>query len=545
MYAIAALLAVTVAGADPFDKAELRRIIRLPTADVSFNWRFLDGQLVVPDANAFLPDEIAATDKAVQSDPSNPDLCHKLADLYEQAGDQAKADAADKRAVELYRARLARNPKDGLCRARRAQAQHWQANWERIDTELREAAASSPGEWECWMIRSRFLRLRAVTTLVGESESRRFGLMEVAIRVRDGRLRQDTLKEAETLYREALQCLDRATAIAPTRLEPVADRLGCDGAEAAILWAKQSLEGERVDPALLQRLALRHTPDLWRAAALAPDSSPLVGGAAFMELAHAQKYLNGPPAGLETMTSLTPESRKAIRDTIARLRRIAASADLQTKTNAAETLACISDASGEPAGAEEFLAEVVRRKPSLEGAWNLWTCLVVKKPNHQAELLALCRERFNSKDCAWNRFLLARAYDEAGRVAEARKVLEEALQREPDDVECNFSLAAELMRTGNAADLDRAGKLLKHGAGVGGNDRSEMRRARFLNYGILWCTYLALSDQFDELRVVATNLKDHALFDQRLIEFERIVGPEQMLAPPPGPVIRPVSGTSR
>src|SRR5262245_50323805 len=129
MYAIAALLAVTVAGADPFDKAELRRSIRQPTGDLSFSTSFSNGQFVVPDAEAFLPEEIAAADRAARSDPSNPDLCHKLADLYVRAGDQAKADAANKRAVELYRARLAQNPKDGLCRARCAQAQHWHENW--------------------------------------------------------------------------------------------------------------------------------------------------------------------------------------------------------------------------------------------------------------------------------------------------------------------------------------------------------------------------------------------------------------------------------
>lgn len=543
MYAIAALLAVTVVGADPFDKAELRRSIRQPTGDLSYNAQITDGQFFPPDAGVFLPEEIAAADKAARSDPSNPDLWHKLADLYEQADDNAKANAANKRAVELYRARLVQNPKDGLCRARCAQAEPWNANWEQIDTELREAVASSPGEWECWTIRSRFLGLRAMTVLVGEFDHRQnFGPSEVGIRVRDGWIGQKNLKEAEAFSRESLQCLDRAIAIAPTRPEPVAAKVGCAAEEAVILWAKQFLEGENADPALLQRLTSRRLPDLWRAAALAVDSSPLVGSAACLELMDARQYINGLPTGLENVPSLTPESRKAIRDTITRLRRIAASGDLQTKTIAAETLACICEATGEQAGAEEFLAEVVRRKPSLEGAWKLWTLLVVKKPEHRAELVALCRARFEAKDSARTRYWLARAYDEAGRGAEARKLLEEALQREPDDFECNLSLAVVLMRTGSAADFDRAGKLLKHAEAIG---MKEPTRDRLLNYALLRCTYLALSDQLDELRQMATELKERKLFDYRMGEFEKIVGSEQILAPPPGPVIRPVSGTSR
>jgi tetratricopeptide (TPR) repeat protein len=542
MYAMAALLALMVAGADPFDKAELRRSIRQPTADLPIGAGFTNGQFIVPDANAFLPEEIAAADKAARSDPSNPDLCHELANLYERAGDNARADAANKRAAELYRARLAQNPKDGLCRARCAHAQDWTGKWEQFDTELREAVANNPGEWECWTIRSLFLRSRSAMTLTGESSIQHFGPREIGVRVRDGWITQESVKEAEALLREAVQCAERAAAIAPTQSEPFFARVQCAASETVILWAKSFLEGERVEPALLQRMTVQQLPALRHAADLAADSSPLVGSAACLELQDARSYLSGRPAGLESMPSLTPESRKAIRDTIARLRRIAASADLQTQTIAAETLACIGDASGEPVGAEEFLAQIVRRRPSLDGAWELWTRLVEKKPNHQAELLDLCRKRFDSKDCARNRFLLARACDEAGRVAEARKLLEEALQREPQNTDCNLSLAAVLMRTGNAADLDRAGQLLKN-ADV--NGMKESLRVRFLNYAILCCTYLALSDRLDELRQLATELKDGDSFDQRMIEFERIVGPEQMLAPPPGTVIRPVSGASR
>jgi tetratricopeptide (TPR) repeat protein len=267
-----------------------------------------------------------------------------------------------------------------------------------------------------------------------------------------------------------------------------------------------------------------------------------LGGVIFLELQVAGGNAADKPVGLDSMRFLSDDSRRAIRGAIARLRQLALADDLHTATDAAEVLATICLLCGESAGAEQCLDRVLRLNPSLEGAWDLRIRLLLDKPDRKSEIVAICQERLKHKESARNFFLLAKAYDEAHRPDDARRMLEAALLKEPDDFNCNLGLCALLMRRDNAAAMQRAAQLLLHAKPIWEKQRTLEGSCEFY---LLTFAYAALTGELDSMRAMGSLVKDLDMFDERFREFESIVGPDLLLAPPPGVQLLPASGSPK
>jgi len=548
MHGIVAVLAVLSVASGPVDKDQLRKSIDLPEISLLGGLYYNNGLFEIPDKDAFLPDEIAAAEKAVAADPQNPEVYRKLALIYDRSKDFPRRNAANNKAAELYRTCLDQHPENGIMRARhvdflRATSDSPRQNWAELDAETSKAIASNAGEWECWITRSELLCCRAVMALIGKSvmevPSGPAAVMELISR---GQITDANLSAARRILDEAIQCADRAATLAPNRAEPCKQRMQLVTAEVLLEWARQSLHGEVPEFSLFLRLSLRHLPELWHAALCSPDDCELLGGAACLELQQALSIWKGKPTGLDSIPTLSENARKSIRQAIGYLRQQAALNDRRVKAFAAEVLAKLSILAGEPCGAEVFLADVVRSRPLLEAAWDLRIQLLMTNPRSRPEFLAACLDRLRAKDNAHNRFLLALAYFSDNQTDKAREQLELGAQNEADDLDSALGLAAVLMRTGNAADLDRAGRLLNVAKVLFAKTPN---KRSFQNYSLLRCTYLALNDRITELQEFASNFKAADATDDRFARFERIVGAETLLEPPPGTQILPVSGTSK
>jgi len=423
MYALVTAVAVVTVAAEPFDKARLRDSVCMPRLQLPASARFRDGLLAYPDEDVFLPDEVAACEQSISADPNNPDKYRELAELLDRGNEKARADVARNKAAELYQARLAQHPEDGVARARYASIRNWTDEAEQIDEDFRKAVASSPKEWECLLLRSQFL-VRRMAELVAPAAKGRFGPAAVTDAVRSGHLTEAKVREAQRLFDESSQSLDRAAALAPNKSEVYVRRAALGSFEVMLVWAKQALKGEPTSWEAMSGCMYQHSQDLWRAAFAAPQDSRLLGTAAYVELAKARKNPIVSSLAADKTLSLPADSRKAVVWAAGELRRLAAADDVLTKTKAAEMLALVNILFDEPLGAESFLAGVVRQRPSLEAAWDLEIASLRGRPEKAAAAVALCQERLRYKDAPRNHLLLAASYLEAKQPAEARKALE-------------------------------------------------------------------------------------------------------------------------
>jgi tetratricopeptide (TPR) repeat protein len=573
MYAALASLAIMATGAEPFDKGALRSAIHLPVPSGEFGGVYSTTGDIEIDWVAYLPEETGVAERATRSSPKDPDRYRDLAKLYFGAGEQAKAKAAEARAAELYRQCLTARPNDGLMRAHYADCLDWTERREEVDVALQRAVDATPVEWECWAIRARFLfgesnylLFGSVTkdfrTDFGQVREKKAVLRQ---RVLSGKITDKMLSDAKKLCEEGSRCLDRATVVAPK--EP----------RLAILQAALTIRRYYVDFATMLRSghvdaeiedSFRKTEitALRRAATLAPGNVRIVGFTAFKEVMAAGFRLNSSgvqsddlrvgvhrtadnqsaespalagmrPQGLNMLPGLSTESLAGIRRTIGRLQQVAAGENRRDAADAAELLGLISALFDEPTGAEEYLDLALKRDPALEQAWYLRIALAAWS-NDQLKVISLCQDRLRHKDCAKIRCVLARALDEAHRPDEARKVLEEAVLRYPDDIQCTVGLATLLLRPDDPSDLKRAGQLLDHSLATLRKDFTPDRplsdKKIFQDFLVPRFGYLALTGQFDEICTVLEGVKAQDCMDDRLKELLRILGPSLLLPPVPG-----------
>jgi tetratricopeptide (TPR) repeat protein len=544
MNAILSAMALMAVEAEPIDANLVRKTIWLPDIQQMVVFVTADA-LVIPDADAFAADEIPAVEAMARDNPSNADCYWKLASLYQKAGNRAKADVAYSKAEELYQARLSTNPEDGLSRARLAAISNRGVPRNELRREFRQAVMNSPREWECRELQFNYLTVQVEEVFSSPGSRSICGPRYHGIRqfqVNNKVFGAAALRDRLSLLDEAIEGLDQAAKLFPKNPKVLVDRMAGAWLRVALSDAIQHAQGEFPDADESYRASRKLLSDIWTAAALAPNNARIIGGAACCELIFALKFEKNRPKSLDEVPGLSAEKRKSITDVVYRLRQLSDNADLQTATDGAESLAEIDCLCGGAFGAEECLARLVQRRPSLRGAWDLRRSLLIRQKSRRNELIALCAERLKYDDSARNRYFLAEAYARARRTAEARKTLDEALAKEPDNFDCTLGLAAVLMLTGDAADLDRAGRLLKL---CNLYVRNQPTRDEAINYAVLQGAYYALRDQVDELRELVSSIKEGGVSDERLDEFEKIVGPDILLAPPPGIPIQPVSGTRK
>jgi tetratricopeptide (TPR) repeat protein len=535
MYAAIAVLAGLAIQAEPFDKQKLLNAIGMPEANLGTMATLNnEGQVSLPDTPLFTQRDIAVAEQALREDPNNPDRYRALSKLYRLARHWEKAKTVEAKAVELYRARLAGQSNDGLSLARYADCLDWPKQAEETDAALRQAVQLSPGEWECWTIRSQFLQSRA-SELVGGNQSDTFRATQmIQARVGTGKTTSVELSAAQALYAEALRCLDRAAAVAPKEPKVYYARAGSHSVRLNLDFAAVCVNGEHFDVGqCLEKSKKEALPEMRRAAAVAPDDFHIVAYLACMELDVAKALGSWTP--LEQAATLSPEARITVRRALVLLRQAAAGSNLRDAAEAAELLGMICCKTSESPAAEACLKAVLERDPALDGARDMLLTLVVLRPGHsQEEALALAHERLRLKDSPQNRLVLAKVLDEAARPEEARQVLEEAVQKEPGDYLCNVALASLLLRRDNPADLKLAGEFLDRAIAIAKKTSTIDRSQSVLSFAVARIAYCALIGNYEEASNAVAWLASLGWTDERLEKVKEILGPGVLLPPPPG-----------
>ena len=262
-----------------------------------------------------------------------------------------------------------------------------------------------------------------------------------------------------------------------------------------------------------------------------PDDFRVLGSFAVVESGLAHKSLQAMP--LDSITSLSDDSRVQIRRATAQLRKAAAGENLKDATDAAELLGLICSRVAEPVDAEELLDRLLERRPSLDGAWDIrFTLASCQSAVNADRLLAACRKRLQYNDSSRNRWKLAMVYDAAHMPDEAVHVLEQGLQKEPNDYLSNVFLAVILMKRNGPYEqvkvrqaIDRALKEVQK--------KVPPDPDTVLECFVLEVAHFALSAQYESLYMWLDLAERKGWNDERILKLRKIVGPP-ILLPPPG-----------
>jgi hypothetical protein len=191
--------------------------------------------------------------------------------------------------------------------------------------------------------------------------------------------------------------------------------------------------------------------------------------------------------------------------------------------------------SGDMAKMEESLARAVRLNPELDQAWEMRLGFLAEQKKIE-QVLAVSREWVRHRGTARNRFLLAKACEGAHQPAEAVRVLEVALEHEPDDLYCNLSLAALLMREGDG-DLQRAGLLLERAEQT---MRKRPVEEEIRNWIVLRMTFWALNGQENLALAQLGRLSPERRADERVEALAKVLVTVPSRPPSPwGPASSP------
>jgi tetratricopeptide (TPR) repeat protein len=542
MYTTVAIVAALTIGAEPFDRDQLRKAVGMPTYIVQPGLAIdVFGQIHVGESAADKRQATAAGELALRADPENPERCRELLHLYERTHEYRNIPSVRDRALRLYRARLDKQPNDGLTLARYAECLDWSKQADEADSALRRAVALAPGEWECWVIRSRVLIHRAMELVHANQEDPFTATQAIQTAIHRGEVSSATLAGAQALFDESFRCLDKAIAAAPKQPRIYIIRFSSLTPRFALDYAMNCLKGLPVDTISgFDKVQKQGLADLRRAADVAPDDFRIVGALICSELTAVKAFETSCP--LEEIAGLSADTVNTIRRTMVRLEQVAAGANPADAVQAAELLAIITCRRKESLLAEDCLKQILRRDPSIESAWDSLVLLVAHRPNHTSEeLVAICRDRLRHQDVARTRLVLAKAFVEANRMAEAKQELEEALRKEPDDFMCLIGLASVLLQAGNDADLKRVGELLDKADSIGKNPETSDRTRKAVNFAAPRIAYFALTGQFEQASRWFDTMSGLGWSDERVQKMKQILG-THALAPVPGIGVYPASG---
>jgi tetratricopeptide (TPR) repeat protein len=492
------------------DKEALRQALRLPTASAITNFKVdsLSGLVMWGDKPDY-PGDIAAARKSLRGDAGDAERFSHLAGLYAAAGDEAQEQAARTKAIALYREQLKARPNDpdvlrGLAGSLDPQSA------QEAERLFRRATEIAPKEWCAWTDLADSLNMEGTWLLFPEGTPRKFMSLEAMAAILaehppEPQAESQGLRQLD----ESLACYDKAVAAAPRDPGPYSSRGFARMGQDFLRQSLRAIKGERVNPFLAAFSPLTMA-DIHRSAELSPRDFRNVARVAITEVMAA--LLRCDNHDTQGCWERFPEdARRSIRTWLDRLDHLAEDSDPMTAAGSAEALGMLEAfIMQDLAQAEKHYRRVVALRPSREEGWEMLMGLL-GATRHDDDLLAVAIDRVKRKDCAHNRFLLAKAYERHKELPKAEDQLRLAIVQDPKDVLVTLGLAAlTLKHAKDPKAIAEAGKLLDQSErllGVGGSatERLDLQATR----GV----WLALNGRIEEARgvlrdVLALN-RDH------------------------------------
>jgi tetratricopeptide (TPR) repeat protein len=449
-----ALALAAHAAAPAGSQSRLRQLSHLPRLSLSVGVSFdgfrgfaMVGGRVVPSK------ELADLRQAIQDSAGDATRFARLARLYGQGGEDKEARTAASRAVELFRQQAVEQSGDGLLLTDFGAVLHCVGRFDEAERLLRRAATLMPDDWRPRAALGRLLSAQTLAALLPRSQAGSATLAGLAEDLVHARPEPDQAEKARALSHEAVECCDRAVALAPAAAEPLAGRAAARSTRRMVQVVLESADG--ADAQELRVLKAIYSPDaledLREAARRSPKDPSALGTAVLFEVL-ASSLERGIPS-LETLANgeawnlMSDAARRFARDALARLEELGQSSDPHLAAAALEVLGtCQASVVRDLRGAEATLRRAIELDPGRDPAWNglIFLLATSKRP---ADLLTVCTDWLQRRESARARLLVAKALEQLGRWDQVVSSVETLHRRYPDNLEANLALAAALVRT--------------------------------------------------------------------------------------------------
>ena len=464
-------------GAAPIDPASIDRA-RLQAA-AAIPYFAYSVALAQSDKPAFSLDTLWREDASMAKDPT---------ETYDQAVDRA-------------RAQVQASPKDVTALSRLAVALVGAGKEDEAEHTARQATAAQPDAPAVWLALGWALHARSLRVLTGEARSviastaDDHAFQELVARLKKTPPSADQIRQALALSREAKECFDKTVSIAPqagkSYIERVAfrqdDGLGVQAVVKALEGTLESMASER----LTQPVAV----DLEAADSLSQDDVDTLRQAA---MAASYGPLNRNQRGIDLRggkywRSLPAKVRAEVQGKLDQLEGIAGGSDKTKAARALEALGILRANIVEdyPLAEKTLLRALALDPDRAEASFALVD--MMREQRRYVEIVTFLTNRLQSRDCALDRLLLARALDRLGRSDEALTQVDKAVALSPASLTANLTQAALLIRDRGAASggkehladagacLDRIATLDEGKTDASGNADYDNLRAIYLS----------------------------------------------------------------
>jgi tetratricopeptide (TPR) repeat protein len=465
---------------------------------------------------------IAALQKEMQGDASDAERYLELGQLYEDEGrDKDASTAAFAKACALLKERTRLEPANGWLHA-----QYADALWPQIavaETEALEAVRCAPADWRSWHALGNVRYNQISVALFGSQEAvpweKAGSIRRMLVELAACNPGPESVKKAEKYLQEALQCADKAVALAPQECKVYQYRFSSQ--MEAVYWRRGFCALHKqpfpdLDKAFCQSSMVRDAEQMGR---LRPDDPEMLGmlaGVYYLEAMSTNPKnqtheVKGSVAdGLkEAWEAMPVAARKGMESAMANLERLTNHKDPGITGPACRHLGLWLLFKGELSKAEAMAVRATALEPARSESWDLLLyCKVLRDPDRDTlEVYEVAKKQLEHCVTARNHLIVAGECVQLHRLDEAEKVLRRGLKQFPDDMHCRLGLAAVLLRKNDQpetlAEVSQCLVEVKEPILAKGDE--DMRKTLFFNYAI----YLALTGKSFESREMLQAIVDH------------------------------------
>ncbi|MBM3880244.1 MAG: tetratricopeptide repeat protein [Verrucomicrobia bacterium] len=484
----------------------LRRLARMPrlTFELGAEIHPVRG-FAVFSTSASVAHEFSELDRALRGEPQEHERQARLGKLYRRLGRVDRAGEAFARAVDLYRNQGAEVSEDWEVLTNYGEALAGLNRHAEAERVLRRAVALAPGQCRCQTALGEALAAQAMAVLLPAGHSG--GIAGVTGRgeaSESGRPTPAQVEGAERLVDEALAAHDRAVGLAPAEAATHFGRGLGRVARARVYGLVGLLEGEedvvgRMNLDLYTRTTLA---DFVAASRLGRGDARMLGTAALFEVGVTHAEQGRDPVGAlgtpETWAGLAEGVRRSVRGVMAQLEELGLGAEPGPAAQAFEVLGLLQFlVVHDLTGAAASLRQAQQLDPGRDGVWEV-LIYGLTMSRRFGTLVGVCQELVQTRDTVRHRVWLAKAHERLHQLDPMLEEAERAYALNTDDVLANLSLAAALLRTGDAdAVLGRAAGLLLRAERLVGNKAT---RDQTLNLLYTRGLFLGMLGQVDAAR---------------------------------------------
>jgi tetratricopeptide (TPR) repeat protein len=467
------------------NEQKLRDVLKLPTVQIALAVSFSNPNEfdLFGDPNGYA-NKIAALQKQRNGSATDAMLLFQIGEVHEKAEQKKEANQAYAQAAAMLRKQIAADAgSPPLARAKsRALLGRVLREWSGGDDAeaeklLREAVKLAPDDWSVWRDLGRFLPSQtdryaftkeqrdAMWATPGTySSEERVKMMPVPS--------ADGFAKAESLFKEAQKCSDRAVALAPSLSEPYAVRYATRASIAFnrsfLIAARDKSKPYSFDDAIMKAMAQMEQREDLRQASRQGVTALEIGLPAVMEAMFAGIAAGGESAESSAFNPVTakaqwqkysPETRQTLEQAMEKLGRIAVS-DPAQKPLALVLQGLLQLSAGKTSEATASLRSALQERPAAFTLREILIGMAIDAKDF-AQVEDILRDIPEKLLTARYRIMLAKALQHTGDLKGQQEQTDAALKQDPNNPLAILSAAAVALKSGGEANGARALELIE------------------------------------------------------------------------------------